>query len=181
MTGPDTAADLTVLAGWIDEQLGDETADRQWIAESAAARVRDITLQMLGAAALARGRQDEGGRGPFETEAEAAAVPAVQAVRTAWRANPGVGHMDPHNLAMLMDACTAAGVETGTFDRRILGWLANYEPETCAVIAGLISRAAGGAGQLAEIRGVLAAFDWEHHDRQYAMERIEEITLGGDR
>ena len=55
-TGPDTAAELTALAGWIDEQLGDETADRQWIAESAAARVRDITLQMLGGAALAAGR-----------------------------------------------------------------------------------------------------------------------------
>ena len=40
---PDTAADLTTLAAWIDEQLGDETADRQQIAESAAARVRDIT------------------------------------------------------------------------------------------------------------------------------------------
>jgi hypothetical protein len=50
--GPDTAAELTGLAAWIDEQLGDETASRQWIAESTAARVRDITLQMLGAAPL---------------------------------------------------------------------------------------------------------------------------------
>lgn len=57
MTGaePDTAAELTALAGWIGEQLDDETADRQWIAESAAAKVRDITLQMLGAAALGHG------------------------------------------------------------------------------------------------------------------------------
>lgn len=53
MTAPDTAAKLTSLAGWIDEQLDDETADRQWIAESAAAKVRDITLQMLGGAELA--------------------------------------------------------------------------------------------------------------------------------
>lgn len=44
MSQPDTAANLTALAAWIDEQLGDETADRQWIAESAAARVRDIIL-----------------------------------------------------------------------------------------------------------------------------------------
>src|SRR5260370_6425591 len=44
MTGRcDTAAELASLAAWIEEQLGDETADRQWIAESAAARVRDIT------------------------------------------------------------------------------------------------------------------------------------------
>jgi hypothetical protein len=51
---PDTAAELTALAAWIDEQLGDETAKRQWVAESAAGRIRDITSQM-GAADLARG------------------------------------------------------------------------------------------------------------------------------
>ena len=53
-SGPDTAAELTRLAGWISEQLADETAGRQWIAESAAARIRYITLQMLGAEALGR-------------------------------------------------------------------------------------------------------------------------------
>jgi hypothetical protein len=47
---PDTAADLTSLADWITEQLDDETTDRQWIAETAAAKIRDITLQMPGAA-----------------------------------------------------------------------------------------------------------------------------------
>jgi hypothetical protein len=30
--------------------------------------------------------------------------------------------------------------------------------------------------QLAEIRAVLAAFDWEHHDRQTALERIDQIA-----
>jgi hypothetical protein len=30
--------------------------------------------------------------------------------------------------------------------------------------------------QLAEIRAVLAAFDWESDDRQYALERIERIA-----
>lgn len=39
----------------------------------------------------------------------------------------------------------AAGVEPGAFERRILAWLAGREPETCAVIAGLIGRAAAGA------------------------------------
>ncbi len=34
------------------------------------------------------------------------------------------------------------------------------------------------AAQLAEIRAVLAAFDWEHDDRQYALEAIERITNG---
>jgi hypothetical protein len=32
------------------------------------------------------------------------------------------------------------------------------------------------AGQLAEVRGVLAAFDWECDDRQYALEAIEAIV-----
>jgi hypothetical protein len=37
------------------------------------------------------------------------------------------------------------------------------------------------AGKLAEIRAVLAAFDWEFDDRQYALERIDEIASGGAR
>jgi hypothetical protein len=32
-------------------------------------------------------------------------------------------------------------VTLGAYDARILAWLANYEPETCAVISGLITRA----------------------------------------
>jgi hypothetical protein len=32
------------------------------------------------------------------------------------------------------------------------------------------------AGRLDEIRAVLAVFDWEHHDRQIALERIEQIA-----
>ncbi len=37
------------------------------------------------------------------------------------------------------------------------------------------------AAKLAEIRAVLAAFDWEFDDRQLALEHIERITLGDDR
>jgi hypothetical protein len=33
--------------------------------------------------------------------------------------------------------------------------------------------------QLAEVRAVLAAFDWEFDDRQYALEHIERIVTGG--
>jgi hypothetical protein len=140
MTGPDTAADLTGLAGWIDEQLGDETADWQWIAESAAAKIRDITLQMLGPAELAA----RSTTAPLETEDQARELPAVRAVYAAFRAGPGVGHMAPHNERMLVAACYAAGVELGAYDRRILAWLAGWEPQTCAVVAGLITRAAAG-------------------------------------
>ncbi len=52
--------------------------------------------------------------------------------------------MMPHNAAMLTDACAAAGVELGAYDRRILRWLAGWEPTTCAVVAGIIARAAAG-------------------------------------
>lgn len=37
------------------------------------------------------------------------------------------------------------------------------------------------AAKLAEIRGVLSAFDWERDDRQFALEEIEHIvTAGGE-
>jgi hypothetical protein len=35
-----------------------------------------------------------------------------------------------------------------------------------------------GAGRLAAIRAVLARFDWEHDDRQYALEEIDRIADG---
>ncbi|MFI5068207.1 MAG: hypothetical protein ACHP9Z_30085 [Streptosporangiales bacterium] len=50
-----TAAQLASVAGWIDEQLGNELADRQYIAETAVTRIRDITLQVLDAARPAAG------------------------------------------------------------------------------------------------------------------------------
>lgn len=79
--------------------------------------------------------------GPFETEQQARELPAVQAVYEAYRADPGVGRMAPHARRMLDETCAAAGVELGAYDRRILLWLSGWEPQTCAVLAGLISRA----------------------------------------
>lgn len=81
--------------------------------------------------------------GPFETEAEVRALPAVRAVYDAF-AVPGGERMALGNHRMLEDACRAAGVELGAYDERILWWMASWEPHTCAVIAGLISRANGG-------------------------------------
>jgi hypothetical protein len=37
------------------------------------------------------------------------------------------------------------------------------------------------AAQLAEVRAILAGFDWEYHDRQLALEAIERIVAGEDR
>ena len=79
--------------------------------------------------------------GPFETQREALDLPAVQAIYEAFRADPGAGRMAPGVQRMLEEACAAAGVGLGAYDRRVLAWLAGWEPQVCAVIAGLISRA----------------------------------------
>ena len=36
------------------------------------------------------------------------------------------------------------------------------------------------AAKLARVRDVLAAFDWERDDRQYALEAIDRIVFGGE-
>jgi len=77
--------------------------------------------------------------GPYETEQQARTDVAhihEQARRSVRR-----GVLAEANHARLMDPCQDAGVTLGAFDAKILAWLANYEPETCAVITGLITRA----------------------------------------
>ncbi|HUY45622.1 MAG TPA: hypothetical protein VMV92_07835 [Streptosporangiaceae bacterium] len=49
--------------------------------------------------------------------------------------------MGEASLAYLRDVCERAGVTLGAFDARILAWLAGWEPETCAVLVGLVTRA----------------------------------------
>ena len=83
---------------------------------------------------------------PLETERQARELPAVRAVYEAFRAAPGVGRMQPRNLAMLDEAAPPPASTLGAYDRRILAWLAGWEPQTCAVIAGLITRARGREG-----------------------------------
>ena len=124
--------------------------------------------------------------GPFETEREARELAAVQAIYEAFRNDPGVGRMTPHVHRMLVEACAAAGVQLGAYDRRVLAWLAGWEPQTAAVVAGLISRANTTAAapapetrMVGEVRAVLAAFDWECGDRQLALDAIDRIVLAG--
>ncbi len=45
-------------------------------------------------------------------------------------------------LKQMTDACSTAGVEVGDYDRRVLEWLAGWEPATVQVVADLIRRAA---------------------------------------
>ena len=70
---------------------------------------------------------------------------------------------------------------------QVLGMLAEAQAKSRSLTHQLsAARAAGAAAahdevrQLAEIRAVLAAFDWEFDDRQYALEAIERIVTGGE-
>jgi hypothetical protein len=80
--------------------------------------------------------------GPFETEREA------REAAQQYTGPPGAsltgppGQLADANRSMLLDAVNAAGVQLGWYDAHVLNWLANYEPTTCAAIAGLIARAA---------------------------------------
>src|SRR5260370_37636045 len=73
---------------------------------------------------------------PFRTEREAAAM--VEHI-TDSPAGSGAWRDGCHGL--LEDTCRAAGVDLGTYDEQVLLWLADGEPPTVAVIAGLIRRA----------------------------------------
>ena len=76
--------------------------------------------------------------GPFHTERQARAA-AHQAVAP----EPGLSILRvPGNRELLTGALTAAGVELGAYDERIVSWLAGWEDSICAVIAGWITRAA---------------------------------------
>jgi hypothetical protein len=74
--------------------------------------------------------------GPYESEREAAAT-----VRHITNQPPGTGAWTAGNHQLLCEALAAAGVELGAYDHRIVGWLSNWEPQTCAVVARLITRA----------------------------------------
>jgi hypothetical protein len=94
--------------------------------------------------------------GPFETEREARNTTAVQTIYDAFYVSPGVGRMAPHSHNILSKAWTAAGLEVGTYDDRILVWLSQWEPTTCMVIAGLITRASEAAALPPQVRDLIS-------------------------
>jgi hypothetical protein len=115
---------------------------------------------------------------PLETEQQARELTAVRAVYDAFARDPGPGKMAPRTHKMLISACVAAGVELGDYDRRVILWLSQWEPQACAVVAGLIGRAHadGDAGRLAEIRRTLAE---SGQFPALALGAIERIAEGG--
>jgi hypothetical protein len=84
--------------------------------------------------------------GPYETWRQAYGDVAALHARCRF-GQPGA--MAAENADLLREACQRADVTVGSFDADVLRWLAGFEPENCAVIAGLIARAhaAGRAGR----------------------------------
>lgn len=76
--------------------------------------------------------------GPYDTEQSTHTAPLLVETATA---TPGGGVYSRINREHLLAACQDAGVELGTFDLRILNWLAGYEAATAQVVIGLIGRA----------------------------------------
>lgn len=84
--------------------------------------------------------------GPFATLQEAASTPAVRAIYDKARASTQPGPLAAGSSALIEQACEAAGVELGDYDRSVIRWLGNWEPHVCQVIAGWVTRAALEAG-----------------------------------
>ena len=85
--------------------------------------------------------------GPFETSAQAfaAARPLAEAIRAA---DPGGAMTNAirnarHQVCIdyVTAALIAAGVELGTYDRRVTNWVADWEPELVLTILGWVDRA----------------------------------------
>jgi hypothetical protein len=79
--------------------------------------------------------------GPFETERQAAAM-------SLWETHGRqAGQRHAANVADLAAEIGAARITLGAYDRRVVEWLAGWDPSTVAVVCGLISRARQAAGQ----------------------------------
>jgi|SRR5579862_3561569 len=78
--------------------------------------------------------------GPFATDRQAADAARLIGgpLREGWSILSA-----KQNEQLLVQACESAGITLGAYDQRILTWLSGFEDSTCAVIAGLITRAGG--------------------------------------
>jgi len=91
--------------------------------------------------------------GPYDSMWQAAHP--LRALDPRWQSAPIWRGRRPHDgwarprlaavgRALIERACGTAGVRLGAFDTEVVYWLAHQEPEICAVVAGLIERAAQG-------------------------------------
>ena len=105
---------------------------------------------------------DAGTTRPNEIERQARADVAGVYAQRAQSSQRGV--MGEANLAYLCEACDRTSVTLGAFDARILASLAGWEPETCAVVAGPVTRADTGL-IAADSTGPLAEQHCQHQRR----------------
>jgi len=77
--------------------------------------------------------------GPFGTEADARA--AARALGGPPEPGWSILQKDQRRR-MLAEACGKAGVTLGAYDARILVWLSGWDDGVCAVVAGIVTRAA---------------------------------------
>jgi hypothetical protein len=75
------------------------------------------------------------------------------------------GVMDEANLAYLREACDGTSVTLGAFDARILARLAGWEPEICAIVAGLVTCAYAAGLGAADSTGPVAEQRSQHQRR----------------
>lgn len=92
--------------------------------------------------------------GPFHTEREALAASLYHQHARALNTEVPTASL---NLTDLIAAL--AGVQLGDWDKRIVEWLADWEPSTVAVVSGLITRARATALPRADHATILAALD----------------------
>lgn len=78
---------------------------------------------------------------PLESEDQARALAPVRDAYAAMAASRSPGVMAAYNQAILLTVLQAEGVELGAYDRRQVEWLAGWEPQQIAAIAGWIERA----------------------------------------
>ena len=78
---------------------------------------------------------------PLESGEQALRLPEVAAIYAKARGSSRPGAMTELNLALLLAALHDGGVTLGAYDGRKALWLAGWEPELCAAVAGWIGRA----------------------------------------
>jgi hypothetical protein len=77
--------------------------------------------------------------GPYETEREA--LDDVRDIYEEARMSTERGTLQRLSTQRLTDACKAAGVELGEYDRHTVRWLVGFEPQQAQVIVGIVRRA----------------------------------------
>ena len=88
---------------------------------------------------------------------------------------PGTGPRPSASVQLVEDACAAAGVELGAYDREVVASLADCEPWVAVAFAGLICRAHATALAARSVLGdgheAASAFSWSMCSRKIRRSR----------